>query len=105
MAIQSGTVGDVLKFPVTLVNSDGTTQPMDYTTALTLQVAITDPFGTVVTYAAVLDTATTNVAKILTVATMFPTAGNYQAEVIATFTGGVITKSAVAALKILNSLV
>ena len=107
MAIQSGTVGDVLKFPVTLVNPDGTTQAMDYSLALTLQVVITDPFGTATTYPAVLDTGTTNVAKILTVATMFPAKGTFLAEVVATFAGNPtpVTKSAVAVLKILQSLV
>lgn len=103
MALQSGTVGDVLTFPVTQVNVDGTTTPMNYSAALTLVVEITDPYKNNLPYTATL--IGQNTAQILTTAAMFPGAGTYSAQVIATFSGGVISKSAVGTIKILQSLV
>jgi hypothetical protein len=103
--LQAGTAGDILYFPVTLVNSDGTTQEMDYTTALTISFEVTDPKGNNVAYtSASIKSGTTGTIMVLVVQTMFPSAGVYALEVIATFAGGVISKSSVGSIKILKSL-
>ena len=104
-ALQTGVVGNTVTITVVETLADGTQAPMDYTTAMSVKVAVQDPVtGLTTLVPATIMVPAINVVQIVSTATTFRNPGTYRVEVIATFPDGSTPHSNIGLVTVYKSL-